>query len=128
MKPVDLGPCGEEVEGGGVPGGRTANKGTEAGAHVEYLGIVTCKGMQSSRPETVGCTGKAPSVPVKCRFPGPQLRGSDLVGLGGSQDSTYLAPYEATEHILRRTAASTGIACEAKDMASPVEDVLKDLH
>lgn len=95
---------------------------------MEYLGIVTCKGMHSSRPETVGCTGKAPSVPVKCRFPGPQLRGSDLVGLGGSQDSTYLAPYEATEHILRRTAASTGIACEAKDMASPVEDVLKDLH
>lgn len=54
-------------------------------------------GAQSSRPDTVGCTEAAPRVPVKCRFPGPGVRDSDLGDLGGPQDWTCLAPYKARQ-------------------------------
>lgn len=130
MKSVDLGPRGEQVDGGsegwGVPGGRNCKLMNQGWSACGVCGDRPVNRMQSSGPDTVGCTEAAPQVPVKCRFPGPRVRDSDLVGLGGPQDWTCLAPYKATQRSLRLTAVSTGTACEVKEMTS-FEDVLKNL-
>lgn len=78
MKPMDLGPCGEEAEGvGSFLEGKTSNKGTKVRVNSACWWTVICKGAQSRCPETVRCIVKAPRAPVQCKFLGLQCRDSD---------------------------------------------------